>query len=336
MGQKADNLNKELVPTRDLLRWLADRVGVAIEDDITSFADQARYQGMLEQALAGYANREGPPSPVDEVLAAGGALVPRPGTAESTDDMDMVDQIAKIVGAPGEGTRRDKLVGIHDALERIMGGGGDVEVPKGDSLAEAMTFGHEQNHQLRDRLRDADMLIQRIAGSLQVTRVKDGDGSEVLEAVQRFEVTKEMMRRRILEQRAAGRTTSEAQRAARVGPGTLLADELELHYTRMLSPGEADAWAKAKGTVTQVVPEHPPHRVTFGAQDLSRLSACARWTATGDGSPPFASDQQLRCVVLAELLEEIHRSADATSYFLASMEATLGILARERASRIKE
>lgn len=331
MGQKADNLNRELVPTRSLLRWLADRIGVSIEDDITSVADQVRYQHMLEQALAGCPTREEPPSPVDEVLAGGGALVPRPDVrSESTDDMDMVDRISKIIGVGVDGTRRDKLEAVHEALERIVGGGGDVEVPKGDSLAEAMKFGHDQNHQLRDRLRDADMLIQRIAASLQVTRVKDGDGSEVLEAVQLFESAKLSMRRRILELRATG--FADAQPIA----ATQAADELEVQYTRMLSPTEQADWTRAKGRTPHLsgpLPEHPPHPFRFTRDDLSRLADMLALLAH---DAMISSQEMTRRSALADLMKEIHSSPNGSAHVLACMEATLVVLSRERAARLKE
>src|SRR5262245_45580430 len=273
MGQKADTLNRELIPTRTLLRWLADQVGVSIEYDNTSVADQVRYQGMLEQALASGTPRspsmplrDEPPLAVDEVVAAeGGALVPRPDTSgRLADDVDMVDQIAKIVGVASEGSRRDKLEGLHGALEHLMGGG-DVEVPKGDSLADAMKFGHDQNHQLRDRLREAEMLIQRVAGSLQVTLI-NGDGTPVLDAVQRFELAKLAMRRRILELRATERTMVARGVASREWPARPMADELELAFTSLLSPAEQSAWSKTKGS-SPVTPEHPPHPFEFVAED---------------------------------------------------------------------
>lgn len=332
MGQKADTLNQELVPTRSLLRWLADQVGVTIEEDITSVAEQARYQGLLERALASRSPamplREDPPRAVDDIDAGGGALVPRPADS-TTDDVDIVDRIARLVGVTVEGTRRDRLECLHEALERIMGGGGDVEVPTGESLAQAMQFGHDQNHALRERLRTAEMLIQRIAGSLQVTLL-NGDGSPVLDAVQRLESTKLLMRRRILELRGVKLADAQLVAAAQA------ADELELQYTRLLSPAEEAEWHRVKGRTSHLSEprlEHAPHPFRFTFEDLGRLASCAQ---SASMSPSIGSQEMSRRAALGNLIDEIRSSPNGTAHVLACMETTLAVLARERASKIKE
>jgi hypothetical protein len=348
MGEKADKLNQELVPTRSLLRWLADAVGVTIDETLTA-ANYEVYRAKLSSVLVNTLEDAGVPpraaahavrtrsfeiAAVEDGEPASGALVHRPDIAEQLTDQvadtsSWIQGIAKELGLNAEGLdERTVLASIHAEILSIKATGGDVEIPKGDTLAQAVKFGHDQNHELRDRVAKAELLIQRMAGALQVTVAKDSDGSELMEALQRIEVAKVMMRRRILELRA----TNKALHGAGFY-GSDLADELETEFQRLLSPSEMSEWAKSKGVARPSVPELAPHPFVFTRDDLARIASCVS-NVSMSGS--ISMQEMVRRNDLAHLMSEIASSPTARPHFLASMEATLAILARERAAKTKE
>lgn len=335
MGEKADKLMRELEPTRSLLRQVGDMMGVEIEGTIT-MGNAPQYLKQFQSAFEMARTRPAAPAPksfddvIDEEIeraglagaTAAGALVPRSDiTTDFTEDSnasavdrESLKRIAAMVGA-----ENDTPTAIQQALERVMGAGGDVEVPKGDTLLEAIEHGHQQEHELRNRLRGASMLIQRIANALQVEiKAGDVDGEAILGAIQRFEVAKVMMRRRIVELRAL-----KADKAA-----TSTADELEIQFVRMLSPAETDYWNKSKASPGSNYPSHP---FVFDVLDLGRLAAFVALPF-----PKDSSEEANRRRDLHVLMQEISNCPLASGHFTAAMRETLEILARERAAPRKE
>jgi len=242
--------------------------------------------------------------------------------------------IARELGLDEEQSDGDLVVAILEEIRRIKGAGGDVEVPKGDSLGEAVAFGHRQNNELRDRVARADLLIQRIANSLQVTIDKDSDGTEILQAVQRMEVTKVELRRRIVSLRAIAKLQDVAAST------TAVADELEAQFVRLLSPAELAAWrARAGGRPDIAIPEHGPHSFQYRHDDLGRIAAAIRLSLDSLVTPGVGSmgrAEEARRSDLGPLSTEISASSDASAAFQNGMEMVLAILARERASALKE
>ncbi len=264
MGEKADKLMRELEPTRSLLRQVGDMMGVEIEGTVT-MGNAPQYLKQFQSAFEMARTRPAAPAPksfddvIDEEIeragmagaTAAGALVPRADiTTDFTEeanaqaiDRDVLTKIAVMVGA-----ENDSPLAIQAALDRVMGAGGDVEVPKGDTLAQAMEHSHAQEHDLRERLRKASMLIQRIASALQVEiKGADLDGEELLGAIQRFEVAKVMMGRRIRALRdpvlsASGPDNDAAVKARR----REIANELEAEFLRLLSPAELVEWNRKR------------------------------------------------------------------------------------------
>lgn len=337
MGEKADKLMRELEPTRSLLRQVGDMMGVEIEGAIT-MGNAPQYLKQFQSAFEMARTRPAAPASksfddvIDEEIeragmagvTAAGALVPRSDiTTDFTEeanaqalDREALKRIAAMVGA-----ENDTPTAIQVALERVMGAGGDVEVPKGDTLLEAIEHGHQQEHELRNKLRSASMLIQRIANALQI-EIKAGDveGEAILGAIQRFEVAKVMMRRRIVELRA--------NKPPPHHPATVTADELEIQFVRMLSPGETDYWNKSKSSPGIL----PPHPFVFEVRDVGRLAACVALSA--DRTSSLAETMRFRD--LQKLMDEICGSPLATGYLAVAMRETLDILARERAAQRKE
>lgn len=354
MGEKADRLNVELVPTRSLLRRVADYLGVELDESIT--ADNVRrYErkfmesiNRLRDSAHGIPHSVSRPDPdtktfdqvIDEAIeeaeqggltaiehGAPGALAKRSDITTEFDqdannqalNIELIKQIAKMVGADA-----DDLVSIRVAIERAMGEGGDIEVPKGDTLGDAMRHGHQQNHDLRMKIKEFRLLVQRIAAALQLVDWKpDGDGTEVLQAIQRIETGKVMMRRRILELRQ-GRVAG-----ATVGPA--IADELESQFTRLLSPQELAEWTR-KGGSAKPRQEIAPHPFVFNHGDIGLL---VRAISDRTTALPFGGERS-RLSDLHTVMEETRQSPEAAAHFASAMEAILMVLARERASRLKE
>lgn len=337
MGEKADKLMRELEPTRSLLRQIGDLMGVEIEGAIT-MGNAPQYLKKFQSAFEMARTRPAAPAPksfddvIDEEIeragmagtTAAGALVPRPDiTTDFTEDANAqaIDREALKKIAAMLGAENDSPLAIQAALDRVMGAGGDVEVPKGDTLAQAMEHSHAQEHELRNKLRGASMLIQRIANALQVEiKAGDVDGEAILGAIQRFEVAKVMMRRRIVELRAL-----KADKAA-----TSTADELEIQFVRMLSPAETDYWNKSKSSPGG---NYPPHPFVFDVIDVSRLAACVAISAD---RPHSSLTETKRRGDLHKLMDEICGSPLATGHLAVAMRETLEILARERAAQRKD
>lgn len=351
MGEKADKLNAELVPTRSLLRMIADDLGVTLEEGVT--ADNAvHYQKVFKNALRrrpevvtdgdGGPFRDGITKPqtfdefIDKEIEAveqglpdpAGALVKRPDIATefTQDDNDqalnyeLIQQIAKMVGADA-----DDLVSIRSAIERAMGEGGDIEVPKGDTLADAMKHGHQENHNLRNKIKDSRLLVQRIANALQILDWnKDGDGDEVLQAIQRIETGKVMMRRRILELRQARSVGGDL--------ATAMADELEQQFTRLLAPHELAEWLKKRGSAAKPKIETKPHPFVFNHGDIGLL---VRGIYDRAIALPLGGERS-RLSDLHGVMEDIKRSPEAAAHLVSAMETILMVLAKEQGEKIKE
>lgn len=339
MGEKADKLMRELEPTRSLLRQIGDMMGVEIEGTIT-MGNAPQYLKQFQSAFEMARTRPvaAAPKSFDDVIdeeieragmagaTTAGELVPRSDipidiTEDAyalANDREALKRIAAMLGA-----ENDTPMALQVALERIMGAGGDVEVPKGDTLLEAIEHGHRQEHELRNKHRGASMLIQRIANALQVEiKAGDVDGEAILGAIQRFEVAKVMMRRRIVELRALKAPPDNA--------ATITADELEIQFVRMLSPAETDYWNKSKSSPGS---HYPSHSFVFDVLDVSRLAACVALSAD---RPHSSLAETKRRGDLHKLMEEICGSPLATGHLAVAMRETLEILARERAAQRKE
>lgn len=368
MGKKADELMMELVPTRNLLRAIGDILGVPVEQPVMQ-ENAVAYLYAFERAIAIARIRRTRPAPTEsdiafqsvvdaEIAHAGAAsttaavhhstaLATQPDIAQEVTEEDMtranLGGIARELGLDEEQSDGDLVVAILEEIRRIKGAGGDVEVPKGDSLGEAVAFGHRQNNELRDRVARADLLIQRIANSLQVTIDKDSDGAEILQAVQRMEVTKVELRRRIVSLRALTRlpeATHSRLDATTSAATTAAADELEAQFVRLLSPAELAAWrARAGGRPDIAIPEHGPHPFQYRHDDLRTLAAAIRLSLDSLVTPGVGSmgmAEEARRSDLGHLFTEISASSEASAAFQNGMEMVLAILARERASALKE
>lgn len=364
MGKMADELNQELEPTRRLLRIVGDALGVTIEEAITS-ANITRYDRLFEAAIRQRrAPTVAPAAPPARPRAVGGGLqwdtfddhvddqidrmvaqgltVPREGNALAVSDpagaqntasewAEIAMSIAKTIGSSTQGSLTDVLAGILGSVRGVMIPGGDIEIPKGDSLADAVAHGHQQNHELRERHRNASMIVQRVAAVLQVAKVDD-DGTEILERVQRWEHLKHAFKRRIRElRRPAVRVSPEDEQRL-----TAVADELEHHLAELLSRQELADWIKSKptGIVSKAIselaatPPTAPYPFAFDKLDTNRIAVAL------DGERQEKPSDADRIDKIIEVFDEIHESRTADDEFVRLMNIViLPMLARQRAAQ---
>ncbi len=178
-------------------------------------------------------------------------------------------------------TLREALEAIHQELLRIKNPGADMsvdtdnpQISKGDSLAQALRHNMAEAQHLHTELKRGRDLLGRLASAMQIG-TWDADGTELLERVQRWESFKHVISRRIRELRAVPTSTNDA-----------IADELQVHLTRLMATKEYAKWLEYHPRTTPMViamattPRPAPARY-FTLQDLGRLSNCARASSGG-------------------------------------------------------
>lgn len=239
MGQKTDrikHLETSLAASNTLIRFIGERLHVEVDDDVTP-DNLARYLSRFAAAAAAATDVEedddhalpgGSLQTFDKLvdqetdrmresglLGDGGspvAMVPsaRRSTAFSEGERVGVATVLDIarelhidvsdVDLPAA------LVLIYKEILRIKNpgdvGGESADsagLTKGDSLAQAIQYGRETEHHLRDELRSSRELVARVAAAMQLPAWNPHSGEEILERIQRWESIKHLLRRRILQ-----------------------------------------------------------------------------------------------------------------------------------------
>lgn len=283
---------------------------------------------------------------IDRMEAEGLLTKPRTSTALSRDvsaagaEVDTSDRASEVVSAlarelgVGGADALDRLEACYQEVLRLKNAGSDViaestnkALSKGDTLAQVMDHAHIQNAELRDGASKARMIVQRVAGAMQIDRY-DSDGTELLERIQFFEGVKHWVKQRIRTLSVAPAELHQTIGGIAARQGVL--EELETLLARLMSPRECTDWAKArpKGITSpaeSLVPMIPPYPFVFGPPDVLLITESIA-AVSGRGA--------LRYAQLRDIFSLIGDGNVPTEEFCRLMNVViLPILARQVAAR---
>jgi hypothetical protein len=258
-GITSDNVSKYEAPLAKAIEDLRDAEGLPG----TSVRAEARdtFDDLVDQEIARLGD-DAKPQPGN--LAASVALSKPPlerTVAEAAlFGIELLVDIGRELGIDVVGqTPGDAARAIHAALLKLKNPGdvGDDGTPssKGDSLAEAMSFGRQAEAALLEEVTHLRLIVQRVASAMQVP-AWDKDGTEIIERAQRWDQARYMLKRRIVELESSnGSRESGAPCVETAGRDHAAATELRYMLGLLASPRDIAKWLanKPKATVTSQV-----------------------------------------------------------------------------------
>ncbi len=190
MGKKADALKNQLEERNDVVRSCMTLIGAVARMCGVSVTDTVITGNNLDHYVREFSQ----------------ALQPPPG-----DDQDEGDELSD---------------GAAQALARVR----ELEVSYGSDLETAIATYRAETSTARDELAKARLVINRVAGAMQIDRW-DADGTELIERAQRWNTFQVMLRRRTQALAASGRFE--------------VAAELRSQLALLMSKPEHEAWVRS-------------------------------------------------------------------------------------------
>lgn len=241
----------------------------------------------------------------------------------------------------------EALGAIHEEIVRVKNQGADVEAESGSkflsankSLGQAIAHDHAQAADLRDAATAARTIVARLAAVMQIGQW-DKDGTELLEWAQKWVGWRYDVMKRIRELRSAtSHGFSDPSIDERV-TNAKIADELQRHLDRLLSPKELATWLKSlekSGAVSAVKvdagPPVPPYPFEFTVIDPPVIEEVLKVGAAHDASCSHSERRSKRVDAIIEVFRLISNSRTATEEFARTMNLVIfPILARQRAAQ---
>lgn len=321
-GITADNVSKYEAPIAKAIEDLRDAEGLP-GTDITA-APIHTFDDLVDQEIARMGD-DAKPRPGN--LAASIALakpIDRTVAEAALFGIELLVDIGRELGIDVIGqTPGDAARAIHAALLKLKNPGdvgGDDGTPssKGDSLAEAMSFGRKAEANLLEEVTRLRLIVQRVASAMQVPSW-DKDGTELIERAQRWDQARYMVKRRIVELESSNGSREGGvpcvETAAR---DHAAATELRFMLGLLASPKDIAKWLanKPKAVVTSQVLdvlEKPTGIEPFGEltpSDTVMLSESLTEGATLYLQDSVAARQRNLCKVFTALARSVTASTE--------------------------
>lgn len=326
-GITADNLSRYEAPIAKAIEDLRDAEGLP-GTDITA-APIHTFDDLVDQEIARMGDDAKPrPGNIAASIALSKAPIDRTVAEAALFGIELLVDIGRELGIDVIGqTPGDAARSIHAALLKLKSPG-DVDdgatSSKGDSLAEAMSFGRRAEAELLEEVTRLRMIVQRVASAMQVPSW-DKDGTEIIERAQRWDQARYLLKRRIgeLESSNGSRDVGGAGLAGAPCVETASRDHAaatELRYMLGLlaSPKDVAKWLanKPKTVVTSQVLdvlEKPTGIEPFGEltpSDTVMLSESLTEGATLYLQDSVAARQRNLCKVFSALARSVTASTE--------------------------